>query len=288
MEYCRLGKIGRKVSVIGLGFEHLKSKSEQDVKAIVSTALGAGINYFDLVWSFPHLLRGLGASLGKRRRDVVLAVHLGSGHSNGKYKRSRNPVESEAMFMEALKDLDTDYADIANIHYVKDMKVWKQVKANGIVDDALSLKKRGIARGLGVSTHSLDVVKLVAEEGIFDTVMYQVNLANHHLPKRDEILTLCRDKGLGVVAMKPFAAGRLLRAGELTLISAWQSGGRTIRNKMPEITTTQCLSYALCQPGVCVVVAGPSNIEELEGLIAFSEAKKEEKNFEHLLEAFAD
>ena len=286
MESRTLGKTGRKVGVIGLGFEHLKAKSEKEVETIVSTALDAGINYFDLVWSLPHLLRGIGSSLGKRRGEVVLAVHIGSGHSNCKYKLSRDPVECETMFMEALKDLGTDYADIANIHYIKDMKTWKQIKKNGVINAAFSLKNRGMARNLAVGTHSLEVVRLVAEEGLFDSVMYQINLANHCLPDRDTVLDLCKSKGIGVVAMKPFAAGRLLRAGEVTMVQRWQSGGQYLKMMMPEITTAQCLSYSLSQPGVCVVVAGPSNLTELEGLIGFNDAKKDEVCFEHLLDAF--
>jgi predicted aldo/keto reductase-like oxidoreductase len=288
MESRSLGKTGRKVSVIGLGFEHLKTKSEKEIEKIVSTALDAGINYFDLVWSLPHLLRGISSSLKKRREEVVLAVHFGSGHSNGKYKISRDPVECETMFMEALKDLGTDYADIANIHYIKDMKTWKQVKKNGVINAAFSLKDRGLVRNIAVSTHNLEVVRLVVEEGLFDSVMYQINLANHCLPERDTVLDLCKSKGVGVVAMKPFAAGRLLRAGEVTMVQRWQSGGQYLKLMMPEITTTQCLSYSLAQPGVCVVVAGPSSLTELEGLIGFNNAKKDELCFEHLLDAFTN
>src|SRR3989304_10607974 len=70
MEPRTLGKTGRKVGVIGLGFEHLKTKSEQEVETIVSTALDAGINCFDLALNLPHLLTGIGSSLGKRRRAV--------------------------------------------------------------------------------------------------------------------------------------------------------------------------------------------------------------------------
>ncbi len=286
MESRILGKTGCKVGVIGLGFEHFKTKSEKEVESIVSTALDAGINYFDLVWSFPHLLRGIGSSLKKRREEVVLAVHFGSGHINGKYKLSRDPVECETMFMEALKDLGTDYANIANIHYIKDMKTWIQIKKNGVINAAFSLKDRGMVRNVAVSTHSLEVVRLVAEEGLFDSVMYQINLANHSLPDRDTVLDLCKRKGVGVVAMKPFAAGRLLRAGEVTMVQRWQSGGQYLKLMMPEITTTQCLSYSLAQPGVCVVVAGPSNLIELNDLIGFKNAKKDEVCFEHLLDTF--
>ncbi len=286
MESRILGKTGCKVGVIGLGFEHFKTKSEKEVESIVSTALDAGINYFDLVWSFPHLLRGIGSSLKKRREEVVLAVHFGSGHINGKYKLSRDPVECETMFMEALKDLGTDYANIANIHYIKDMKTWIQIKKNGVINAAFSLKDRGMVRNVAVSTHSLEVVRLVAEEGLFDSVMYQINLANHSLPDRDTVLDLCKRKGVGVVSMKPFAAGRLLKAGEVTMVQRWQSGGQYLKLMMPEITTTQCLSYSLAQPGVCVVVAGPSNLIELNDLIGFKNAKKDEVCFEHLLDTF--
>ena len=54
MKYRSLGDTGIETSVIGLGVEHLKKRSTDYIAEVVRRAIDAGINYFDLVWSFPH------------------------------------------------------------------------------------------------------------------------------------------------------------------------------------------------------------------------------------------
>jgi predicted aldo/keto reductase-like oxidoreductase len=129
-----LGRTGFRVGEIGLGFEHLRRQKPETIAAVVSEALENEINYFDLVWSLPNVLRGVKIGINGRRERVRIAVHLGSGHKNGRYLRSRKADECKRFFDDALSNLGTDYADIANIHYVKDLGTWKQVNDGGVVD----------------------------------------------------------------------------------------------------------------------------------------------------------
>ena len=79
------------------------------------------------------------------------------------------------------------------------------------------------------------------------------------------LLEKCEERGVGVVAMKPFYGGRLLsNLGEST-----------------GITPVQCLSYVLSQP-VATTVPGFRNAEEMRQALTYLEASDEEKHYSDL------
>ena len=127
-----LARTGLRVSEIGIGCEHLKRVKREKIATIVREASASEINYFDLVWSLPTVLHGIADGIEGQRKNAHLTVHLGSGHLDGKYGRTRKPDECEEYFDDALRTLRTDYADVANIHYVKDVGVWKEVKESSL------------------------------------------------------------------------------------------------------------------------------------------------------------
>jgi aryl-alcohol dehydrogenase-like predicted oxidoreductase len=63
IEYRKLGKTGLKVSEIGLGTEYLNQQPRRIVTSVVQQAIEQGVNYFDIVFSFPRYLDNLGAAL---------------------------------------------------------------------------------------------------------------------------------------------------------------------------------------------------------------------------------
>ena len=53
MEYRKLGRTGLNVSAIGLGTEHLE-KSRETMEEVLRTAVDAGVNYIDVLYSNPE------------------------------------------------------------------------------------------------------------------------------------------------------------------------------------------------------------------------------------------
>jgi predicted aldo/keto reductase-like oxidoreductase len=214
MEYRQLGKTRLKVSVIGIGAEHLKNLPAEEIRQIIDLALNEEITYFDLVWSLPNITEGFQQSLQTQNAKAHIAFHLGSCISNGKYKRSRDPAECEKYLRTLLNQLNMDSAPILNIHYVPNLNAWTEINKKGILALAQKLKEQQIADIISISTHDPEVIKLAAESGIIENVMHQVNIANHAYTARDEALRTCSALSIGVVAMKPFAGGELLKAGQ--------------------------------------------------------------------------
>jgi predicted aldo/keto reductase-like oxidoreductase len=282
MLYRSLGKSGIEVSVIGLGVEHLKGLKQDEIFSIVKTTLANGINFIDMVWSLHEITSGIIEAI--KGKDVKFQVHLGSGNIKGDYVRTLKRDECEFYFDNTLKSLGRSSIDIVNLHYIKDLKVWKKAINNGLLDLALDLKDEGKAKAIGVSTHSSEVIKIAVETGDVDVITYQINLANHGMLGRNEALEICSDYDVGVVAMKPFAGGNLLKCGKKVKIASYQTGGRSQVFKIPlDISPLKCLSYVLDQVGVSTSIAGFSNIEEVSCALQYFNATKDELDYTNLL-----
>ncbi len=284
MEYRDLGKTGFKVSAIGVGVEYLKNASVKDIVKIFTLALEEGINYFDLVWTMPNIIEGLKQALTVTGKQPVLAFHLGSCLKDGRYKRSRAPVECEEYLKKLLDYLALDSAPIVNIHYVANLDIWKEVNRKGIVALAQKLKTEGTARAVGVSTHEPEVIKLAIQSSV-DCVTYQVNVANHFHKARDKALLLCHDKDVGVVAMKPLVGGELLKAGHKVKVASYKSGWKSMTVNVPQNTNPhRLLNYTLSQPAVCTAITGVASIEELTANLQFFESPESEKDYGQLID----
>ena len=288
MEYRVLGSTGLKVSSLGLGVEHLKKQPTETIAEVVHEAVRSGINYFDLVWSLPDVIEGV--SQGTVGSDVHFAVHLGSSYRNGKYVKAKGVKKCEETFRETLDRLDRDSVSVINLHYIKGIKQWEEIiKPKGKLDLAIRLRDEGLGKIIAISTHELEVVRTAAEHPELASVMYQVNMANHNLPRRDEILNQCLDKGMGLVAMKPFAAGNLLKPGKKVKFPDYKTGGLRAEFKIPaSLTHLKCLHYSLSQPGVNCVVFGVKNLQELEDNLRYFNVNKEERTFDDELVNFLD
>ncbi len=284
-----MGKTGLAVGVIGLGTEYLTRQPQESVVQVVQKAIQDGVNYIDLVFSFSGYLDNFAAAFKGNRDDVILACHLGSAEKNGQYRKTRSPKECEKVFLGVLSRLGTDYADIVNVHFVKTENEYEKVKSKGIFDLAHQLKKEGKARFVGMSTHDPVVAMNAAELGIVDVVMIQINLANNAMPRRNEMLSVCAREGVGVVAMKPFAGGRLFQKNRTVNISSYRTGWKSMKKKIPRaITPVLCTSYILSQVGVSCIVPGVRNVEQLEQVLAYVDATHEEKDFSCVLEDFKE
>ncbi len=284
MEKRNLGEL-ENVGVIGLGIEHLKKKPHEEIVEVIREAVNLGVNYFDLIWSYPHIISAVGEGVRETRENILLAVHLGSCYKEDKYIRSRTVKRCRETFEEVLETLDTGYVDVVNLHYVS-KKDWQKVfKDGGVHDLARELVEEGKARSIGLSTHDIDIVRQVAPIPEINSVMFQVNMANHNLSGRDEALNLCRKNGKGIVAMKTFVKGKLLKPGKKEKFPGYTTGGVKMTTRIPKgLTSAKCLHYTLSQPGVTVAVPGASSIEELRDCVNYVNVPETGKRYEAELE----
>ena len=287
MKYRMLGNTGLKVSEIGYGGEHLLGRPFELIDAVVNTAIDGGVNIMDLFMPQPQLRSHIGRAIGKRRKNVMLQGHIGTAiQSDGQYLRTRDPKICDEFVRDFLTRYDTDYIDFGMIHYVDTEDEYKSAFDTPYIEYIHKLKKDGVIRFVGASTHDAATAIKMVNTGFVDMIMFSINpvydlcpnafnlnILSDHIklekleidPERMELYNLCAAKGVGITVMKALGAGRLLNADITSLASA--------------LTLNQCISYALDRPAVSSVILGAETVAEMEQSIAYTNASPEEKNY---------
>jgi predicted aldo/keto reductase-like oxidoreductase len=117
--------------------------------------------------------------------------------------------------------------------------------------------------------------------------MFPINMAANAVPGKKELLQACVAHNVGVVAMKPYAGGKLLNKTRTVRMARYQMGGDALKlKKSVPITPVQCLSYVLTQLGVSTTVPGCANPEQLLATLAYTQATEAEKDFSAVVADF--
>jgi predicted aldo/keto reductase-like oxidoreductase len=225
----------------------------------------------DILFAYAHYRDNFGAALAGIRDDLLVAGHLGAAETDGQYRRSREVAECEALFHDLLQRLRTDYVDALFLSNCDEADDYERVMADdGLLGLAQRLQQEGLARFIAFSGHAAATSLRAAESGAVDVVMHNINMADDSDREKHDVYRACAAAGVGLVAMKPFAGGRLL-AGD-----------------GPAVTPVQCLSYALAQPGVATVVPGVKDVPELEAALGWASASADQRDFSAVLPQLQD
>ncbi len=288
MEYRRLGRTEARVGIIGLGTEYIWHEPFKVVEEVVLEAVENGINYIDIFMGSPGVRDNIGKVLKKKREKVMIAGHLGCYDIDGQYAKTRDCKISKIFIDDFCKRLQTDYIDVLFLHNINEKIEFEEAfNKNGLLDIALKMKKHGKARFIGFSGHKVPVSLNALQSGYIDVFMYPVNPSfdslpgniNHedlseksydygsnkrNKPDRKNLYIQCVQRDIGLVAMKPFAGGRLF---------SQDKSGKNM------LTPIKCLSYALSQPGVSTVVPGCKNAYEVRESLAYLQASSQDKDY---------
>lgn len=294
MNYRMLGKTGLLVSELALGCEYVWHSTEKEVTDLVHAALDSGVNYIDIFIGTAQTREYFGNAIKGRRKDVIIAGHLGGTEKNGQYNNSRDMAEVNRFIEELYEKLQTDYLDIVFLHNCDSEEDRKRIFEGEMYQKALSLKKEGKARFIGLSSHNTKVALDAVKDGKIDVLMFPINpLFNlmprdrgfnkmfdinadervtkedlENYPTKQELYDECKKQNVGLVAMKPFAGGNLLKE---------HKGGAL--QGIISLTPVQCISYILSQTGVSCALPGFKNTDELKAALAYFDAKEEERDF---------
>jgi len=125
---------------------------------------------------------------------------------------------ADELVVRFLKELKTDYLDVVQIHCM-DKDDWTTAFAP-YMEQLETLKKKGVIRAHGISSHSNAATELAAKTPWTDVVHIRINSEGMNMdgPKDDAAVRvaetvrttkLCKDAGKGIIAMKVVGEGKM-------------------------------------------------------------------------------
>lgn len=274
MEYRKLPRGEEEISIIGLGNSSAGEAGEKETEALVSMAIENGINYFDMAAGDGRVFPAYGSAISGNRKNLYFQIHFGADYQTGKYGWTLELEQVKRSVDWQLKALKTDYIDFGFIHCIDEMKDWETFCSNGVLDYIQELKRNGAVRHIGLSSHTPEAAQKILDTGMIDMLMFSINpgydyrqgeFAVGGVDERMELYRRCEAEGVGISVMKAFSGGQLLDHKT----SPFQRA----------LTRYQCIQYALDKPGVVTVLPGVRNREDLQELLGFFKASREEKDY---------
>jgi aryl-alcohol dehydrogenase-like predicted oxidoreductase len=195
MERRRLGQRGFEVPVVGLGtWQRFEAAARHgDHARLVAAALDAGGTLFDSSPMYGQAERLLGEALAGRRDEAIVATKLWTPSAD-----------------EARRQLDRAlgwFGGRVDLYQVHNLVAWPERLR--LLEGA---RERGQVRLVGATHYAASSLPELAEvmrTGRIDAVQVPYNPRERAVEQT--ILPLAADLGLGVLVMRPFGEGQLLR-----------------------------------------------------------------------------
>ena len=204
MQYRTDPKSGNRLSALGLGCMRFP-KNAAACDELITSAVEAGINYFDTAYMYSGSEATLGGILKKHglREKIFIADKL-------PHFRCKSPGDIEKLFAESLERLQTDYIDYYLIHNVCSVEAWKRLEGAGIREWIAEKKQSGIIRNIGFSFHGKanDFVPLL-DAYAWDFAMIQYNYMNENYQAGTAGLKAIHARGMAAMIMEPLLGGKL-------------------------------------------------------------------------------
>lgn len=237
MQHRRVGCGGLKVSELCLGTMTFGQATDQgEADRILGTALDAGVRFIDTANTYAEGESEtiLGRLLAGRRDEVVLATKFGNRTGPGANDAGGSRIHIARAVEDSLRRLRTDRIDLYYIHHIDpETPIEETLRA---LDD---LVRQGKLRYLAASNFEgwrlLDAAWTAQAKGLAPIVGYQ---PQYNLLVRDieeEILPVCRLKGIGVIPWASLAGGLLsgkYGTGTAALPGSRSEGGWAFRDRL--------------------------------------------------------
>lgn len=218
-------------TALGLGCAQLgnlyRAMTDETATAIVEAAWAAGIRYFDTA---PHYGLGLseqrlGAALRDRPRDeYVLSTKVGrllaenpayagerdtAGFDVPATLVRRRDYSRDGVLRSLESSMDRLGVDRIDIAFVHDPEDYVEEAVAGAIPALVELRDQGVLRGIGLGMNFDRILAGFVRLSDVDTVMIAGRYTLLEQPALDELLPLCEERGVRVIAAGVFNSGIL-------------------------------------------------------------------------------
>lgn len=222
-----LGRTGLEVTEVGFGGIPIQRVDAATTKALLDASLQAGMNFIDSARGYTVSEALIGEAIEGKRDKWILATKSTARD----YQAMKADVEI------SLKNFKTDYIDLYQFHFVKEVAHLEMILSdNGAFKALEEAKAAGKIGHIGITSHSADILKLALEKDCFDTIQFPYNPVE---TQGEGVFELAKEKNVGVIIMKPIAGGAIDQ-GEVSI------------------------KYILNNPNVTVAIPGMDALEQVE------------------------
>jgi aryl-alcohol dehydrogenase-like predicted oxidoreductase len=197
MEQRTLGKTGIQVPVVGMGtwrtFDVRGEAAKKNARAVVDAAFVMGANFFDSSPMYGEAEHVLSEALQGRRDQAIIATKVWA----------QTTREGQAQVKRAL----TFFDNCIDLYQIHNLVLWQEH-----LKMLEQLRDAGRVRAIGATHYDssyFDTLRQVMMTGRITAIQVPYNPLQREIER--DILPLATDLGLGVVVMRPFAEGGLMR-----------------------------------------------------------------------------
>jgi uncharacterized protein len=246
-----LGKTGLEVSILGLGGARIGNLDDgKTARDVVRRCYDLGVTYFDAAAAGAYGLSQAryGAALHDVRDKIVLATKT----------RHRTAPQAQLDLDQSLANFRTDRIDLYQVHNVMtDADIDDVFRPGGLMEMIEKAKKAGKIRFVGFTGHTDPRLhnKIMTRYN-FDTVLLPLSITdggNSQKSFESETLPQARKHNLGIIAMKLFGAGAIL--------------------KRRAATVAECLSYTWSLP-IHTAIVGIEQLDHAAEVAALAASHK--------------
>jgi aryl-alcohol dehydrogenase-like predicted oxidoreductase len=274
-----VSKVSLGAMPFGGGFSRATSVDEERARALVHTALDAGVNLIDTgeTYGGGRSEEIVGRGIRDCRADVLLATKVGFADLGGGALSYDNVIKA---CEGSLRRLGVEHIDLYQLH-----RADRTVPIAETLSALEDLVTRGWIREFGVSNYRAWEVaqangRLLARGGRpISAFQGLYSLVTRDLEQ--EILPCCRSENIGVLVYSPLAGGQLTGWSDTASAAGRRRFGalppapddllHAARNALEEVARAHdasmaqvALAWLLAQPGITSVIVGPSKVEQLQ------------------------
>ncbi len=290
MEYRELGQTGMKISIIGYGASPLGNVfgPTDEVEGIraVHHAIDHGINYFDVAPMYGVTLAEsrLGKAIKGKRDKIYLATkccRYDEDVFDFSARRVKNSID------ESLKRLQTDYVDVYQIH---DIEFGYR---DQILDETIPAANQVVASGKArfVGLTGLPVRYLAAVLRLADSVDTLLSWGHYNLVEDeidDELVPLCKEKGIGLMSASPLHQRLLTEKGP----PSWHRSPKQVLQVASQIASLckshgvdiadVAMRFALDHSDIATTIVGMSKQKHVENNLKVLTARNDPELLERI------
>ena len=201
MKKMRLGATALEISEIGFGGIPIIPLPREEAVSVVKHCFDLGITFFDTANMYPTSEEKLGVALKSVRNEVIIATKTAQRDAKG---------ATDHLDL-SLKQLQTDWIDVYQLHNVSNEEALNQVLApQGAYEAVSKARDAGKIRFIGISSHSIATATEALKTGLFQTLQFPFNFIESD--PADKLFPLATQNQVGIIGMKPLGGGILERA----------------------------------------------------------------------------